>query len=305
MSRFAKYNNGNYVCMIDLDNGTKIRYSDEDNLVAELPESMDIKITNCCDGIGGKVCKWCHEKSTPNGRHGDIMNAKFIDTLHPYTELALGGGNVLLHPDFILFLEKCAKLKLIPSVTVNQYHFMEHRELLKELCDKKLIYGLGISLNHVDEDDNDFINAVKDFPNAVIHVINGIVTTEQLYFLSHMGLKILILGYKEFGRGVEYYNGNQLSIECNKTDLYNMLQEIIEDGWFDVVSFDNLAIKQLEVKRLMSDEEWNRFYMGNDGLATMYIDLVEQKFAKSSTSIARYDLKDDIKDIFNIIHNEG
>ena len=37
---------------------------------------------------------------------GDILNYKFMETLHKYQEVALGGGNVLEHPDLIPFLEK-------------------------------------------------------------------------------------------------------------------------------------------------------------------------------------------------------
>lgn len=34
----------------------------------------------------------------------------------------------------------------------------------------------------------------------------------------------------------------------------------------------------------MTDEEWNEFYMGDDGTMTYYIDMVERKFARSSTA---------------------
>ena len=71
------------------------------------------------------------------------------------------------------------------------------------------------------------------------------------------------------------------------------LENIIE--YFKVVSFDNLAIEQLEVQRLMSREEWDEFYMGDDGSMTYYIDMVEQKFARSSTANfnKRYDFQKD------------
>ena len=63
--------------------------------------------------------------------------------------------------------------------------------------------------------------------------------------------------------------------------LKNNLINILNENWFDVVSFDNLAIKQLCVKDILSTKEWNEFYMGDDGAATMYADLVEKKFANS------------------------
>lgn len=45
----------------------------------------------------------------------------------------------------------------------------------------------------------------------------------------------------------------------------------------------------------------DEFYMGDDGAATMYADLVEKKFARSSTAVDRYDLMSDIKDMFKIV----
>ena len=70
---------------------------------------------------------------------------------------------------------------------------------------------------------------------------------------------------------------------------------------FDCISFDNLALSQLDVKSLISSEEYEKMYMGDDGEATMYIDLVNRQFAKSSTSVDRYPLEKDIITMFNTI----
>lgn len=294
MKRFVRYQNGNYTITFDLATGTKVRENDLDFFRADFPESMDIKITNRCD-MG---CAMCHENSTKDGLHGDIMSHGFIDKLHPYTELAIGGGNPLEHPDLVPFLEKCKRLNLIPSMTVNQFHFMNNPNFLKSLVDQHLIYGLGISLTHVTEE---FVEAVKEFPNAVIHVINGIVHPTQLESLANNGFKILILGYKEFRRGEVMYQHQSVAIEQLKQMLYDRLPEIIKGEWFEVVSFDNLAIKQLDAQRLMSNEDWEQFYMGDDGSATMYVDMVNREFAKSSTSTERYPLEDDIVTMFEKI----
>ena len=62
--------------------------------------------------------------------------------------------------------------------------------------------------------------------------------------------------------------------------LSDNLKNIIEH--FEVVSFDNLAIKQLDVQSLMTNEEWEEFYMGDDGGFTFYIDMVNGTFGKNS-----------------------
>ena len=240
----------------------------------------------------------CHENSIPNGAHGDIMNLKFIDNLHPYTELAIGGGNPLEHPDLEAFLRKCKSLKLIPSMTINQTHFMKNIDFVKMLVSEDLIYGLGVSLTNPTPE---FINQIKKFPNAVIHVIAGLIPIYKLEEISKLDLKILILGYKQFRRGENLYLHESTTIDSKINELKEILPVIIKNNWFKVVSFDNLAIKQLDPRRVLSDSEWDEFYMGDDGFATMYVDCVKEEFARSSTSIDRYPITDNIVDMFNVI----
>lgn len=271
MKMLGKVHNGNYD-IIMFDDGTKIRKNDEGCFKPVKPESLDYKITNKCD----RGCAFCHEDSRPDGLHGDIMNDKFIETLNPFTELAIGGGNPLEHPDLIPFLEKCKKLNLIPNMTVNQVHFMKNQALIKELVSRKLIYGLGVSLVAINDE---FLKLISHYPNAVIHLINGVHSVDDIKKLYDKNLKILILGYKQFRRGKEYYN-DDVAFEMERT--YVFLPEIVEH--FQVVSFDNLSLEQLKVKDMLSKEEWDQFYMGGDGQFTMFVDSVSKTFSRSSTT---------------------
>ena len=296
MKLLGIYKNGNFTTKIFSD-GTKVRETEDDEFVAAFAENMDIKISNYCD-MG---CKFCHEGSTKNGKHGDILNEKFIETLHPYQEVALGGGDATSHPDLIPFLQKLKDRKVIVNMTVNQKHFEQKQDLIRKLVDEKLIYGIGVSLvNPTDE----FISLIKQYPNAVIHVINGVLRPSDIEALSDNNLKMLILGYKQLRRGNEWYNEDHENIVVKQMWLKDNLAEIINH--FKVVSFDNLAIEQLEVQRLMSKEEWDEFYMGDDGTMTYYIDMVERKFARSSTADfdKRYDLLDSVDEMFQKIVSE-
>lgn len=212
-----------------------------------------------------------------------------------------GGGNVLEHPDLIPFLEKLKERKVIANITVNQIHFEQSQDLIRRMVDEKVIYGLGVSLvNPTDK----FIELVKQYPNAVIHVINGVVTADQLHALENNNLKMLILGYKHLRRGNDYFTQEEEKITANQSFLYDYLPELISK--FKVVSFDNLAIEQLDCKRLMSEKEWDEFYMGDDSEFTYYIDMVERKFAKSSTAPMdkRYNLLDSVDDMFEKIRKK-
>ena len=296
MELLGRYRNGNYVTTI-LSDGTRIRETNDDEFIPDHAENMDVKITNCCS----MSCPFCHEGSTLNGKHGDIMNEKFIDTLYKYQELCIGGGNVLEHPDLIPFLEKLKEKKVIANITVNQIHFEKEQELIRKLVGERLIYGLGVSL--VKPTDK-FIKLMKQYSSAVIHTINGILTESDVKAMENNNLKMLILGYKHLRRGNEYFEHEREIIEANQNWLYENLDDIT--GKFKVVSFDNLAIEQLDVKRLMSDKEWDEFYQGDDGSSTYFIDMVERKFARSSTAPfdKRYDLLDSVDDMFRVIRNE-
>ena len=299
MELLGRYMNGNVRTSIFSD-GTKERFTMDDEFRPVFAENMDIKICNRCSA----GCSYCHEGSTPDGNLGDIMNEKFIDTLHPHQEVALGGGNVLEHPDLIPFLHKLKVKKVIANITLNQIHFEENLELAKDLVKQKLIYGLGVSLVNPTEE---FINKIKEFPNAVIHVINGIVTSKEMLKLADHELKVLVLGYKTLRRGEEYYKNKIESIASNQQWLYNNLPNLLNK--FTVLSFDNLAIEQLEIEKRWGDfssDPWDEFYAGDDGDFTYYIDMVERKFAKRSTAPfgKRYDLLDNVDEMFKIIQNK-
>lgn len=305
MGILGQYQNGNYSVTI-LSDGTKIRENNLDFFDAEFPESMDIKITNVCD-MG---CPMCHEDSRPDGKHGDILNLPFLDSLHEFTELAIGGGNPLSHPDFIPFLHLLKERKLIANVTVNEVHFMKNIPLLLELAEQGLIYGLGVSYTGGDRENTyRFADEVSKFPNAVIHIINGIVSMEQISWLSERNreLKILILGYKDFRRGADHHVKVGQIVDNKMKDMYEYLPKIIENAWFKAVSFDNLAISQLDVKRLMSEEDWEVFYMGDDGRdgelssASMYVDAVVGQFAKNSCSTERFSVTNNIVEMFQFL----
>lgn len=299
--KWVSYINGNYRVFINLEDGTKIRSTLDPKATKFIPstiESFDCKITNSCD-MG---CPMCHENSVPNGKHGDLFAPSFLDTLHPYTEIAIGGGNPLEHPDLYKFLQLCKERKFIPSMTVNQIHFEKNFDFIKKLVDEKLIYGLGVSLNNVNKN---FVDKLKEIPNAVVHVISGLVSIQDLEKMRDLGVrKILILGYKVFRRGEHLYEVDSSNINLRGIALKRWLPDILKEKWFEVVSFDNLALKQLDVKEILSEKEWNQFYMGDDGLegeqtsASMFIDMVERKFAKNSCAKERFDLLPTVEEMY-------
>ena len=237
----------------------------------------------------------CYESSSPEGKHGNL-NVDFIKSLHPYTELAIGGGNPLSHPDLHEFLKVLKENKIIANITIRQNDFLNNLELLKNYTDNKLLYGIGVSLI---EPTDEFIKEIQQFPNAVIHTIAGLLTKEQLIKLFNKKLKILILGYKTRGKGENYKHEFEKDIFLNIEFLKQTILKLTP--LFKVVSFDNLAIEQLELQKQINPKVWEEFYMGDDGKHTMYVDLVKQTFSKNSLSEEGFELMSNIEEMFNIV----
>ena len=83
-----------------------------------------------------------------------------------------------------------------------------------------------------------------------------------------------------------YYNANRNVVDRNIDWLKQNIINIIPK--FGVISFDNLALEQLDIKKQISNNQWNNIYMGDDGEFTFYIDLVKGTYAKNSISDEEY-----------------
>ena len=289
----GKYKNGNYHVLLT-NNGSKIRYNNVDFFEPEFPESIDCKISNRCN----MNCPMCHEKSHVEGALANL-NHPIFDSLQPYTELALGGGNVLDHPDLVPFLERMRERHVICNITVHLDHFESAATKIKYWQESGLVHGVGVSVNKVPTDYQ--LTLLRMNPNIVVHVIAGIVPLEALEKMSDCGLKLLILGYKEYGRGIAYVK-NDPAIYARIEQLEALLGGF--KSKFLLISFDNLAISQLHIKEKISEEEWRIQYMGDDGQFTMYLDMVKEEYAKSSTSARKPIFSNDIRDLFKEIQNE-
>ena len=294
MKVLGKYRNGNYIVTI-LEDGTKIRATKDDDFVPAFSENCDCKITDKCS----QNCAFCYEGCTREGNHGDLFSYKFIESLHPYTELAMN-GNDLDHPQLDQFLQHLKDKNVIANLTVNQNQFLMNYDKLKTLQNNGLINGIGVSLIKANDE---LCEKMKSLKNVVLHTIVGILSEKDISFLKNKGLKILILGYKDLHRGKLYHITHCPDIMNNKKYLYDNLAEI--QKMFEVLSFDNLAINQLDVKRIVPVENWDEFYMGDDGGFTFYIDVVKGEFAKNSLSDERFPIGDlSIDEMFNFIQEK-
>lgn len=287
-SLLRSYKNGNYQVSMYSD-GTKIRESKDNALFPEFPESIDLKITNRCD-LG---CPYCHEESHLKGDHAYISSIlNYVNGLPQGVELALGGGNVGEYPELSELLRILFHEGFICNITVNSRHLNgEFQNRIICYRSNGWIKGLGISYEGK-------IHSEIHNPNVVYHVIAGVTPFDDIMSIVKGGHKVLILGYKQHGRGVRFYENASVLASLMNTKL-SLWKLLVHNK--NIVSFDNLAIEQLDVKYHLSIDEWQQFYMGDDGTFTMYVDAVDRMFAKSSVS-EKYAASTAITDFRTLAH---
>lgn len=280
MQELASYVNGN--CRVKIyDDGTKVREY-EGKLNPEFPESIDLKITNYCESS----CLYCHEMSDTNGKHAELTD--IIDVLGKLPsgiELAIGGGNPMSYPDLVPLLISLRNMGFICNITVNQMHVKKNLDLLSRLIGQKFVYGVGVSVTRDDFDGIHQLMRMSD--NVVCHMIAGVNDVDQVRRLANMDYcKVLLLGYKKYGRGAEFYDDK---IEKNIWLWKMMLPALIG---ICALSFDNLALEQLDAKNIIPKDVWEAVYMGDDFTHSMYVDAVEKCYAPTSRSPDRVSFND-------------
>lgn len=271
----AQYKNGNADITITEDGTREIEY--EDVLKLEYPLNIDIRVsTRCSFGMNPKTgkafCSFCHESATTDGKECDYEELKGkLSGLPAGIELAIG-GNIITY-ELIAFCEWATNQGYIVNLTVNQGHIATYQLHLDELISNGWIKGLGISYRRSLEKDN-VPERFKRYEHTVLHVIAGIDDIKHILdYTSYK--KVLVLGEKDFG----FNSGNvDLSSREHKEWLWWIHKMF---GVFDVVSFDNLALKQLNIKRFFTDDNWEVF---NQNEHSFFLNAVNKTIHPSSRS---------------------
>lgn len=289
----SQYKNGNANVTITSDGTREIEY--EDTLQLEYPLNIDIRLLNRCSfGLNPKTgkafCSFCHESATTDGAECDYEELKSkLSGLPAGIELAIGGN--IITAELMDFCEWSTKQGYIVNLTVNQGHVATYQLQLDELIDNGYIKGLGISYRRSLEKDN-VPERFKRYEHTVLHVIAGIDNINDILNCTSYR-KVLCLGEKDFG-----FNSGKVDVNKREhKEWYWWIHKMF--SVFEVVSFDNLALKQLNVKRFFTDENWEVF---NQNEHSFYIDAVNKILAPSSRSSERTNWDEmNIKEYFKSI----
>lgn len=271
-----QYQNGNSFVELHHDGTRVISY--EDTLQLEYPLNIDIRVsTKCAFGLDPKTglsfCDFCHESARTDGDECDYKELQnILYGLPKGIELAIGANEVTVN--LCGFIYWCKEQGYVVNLTINQGHIKRDEVTLNTLIKDGLIKGLGISYRSS-------LNwripqSILDYENTVVHVIAGIDSIVDVLSLRDKGVKkVLVLGEKDFG-----FNSGKVDLTTKEhKEWYWWIGKMFNT--FEVTSFDNLALEQLDIRRFFEDDKWEVF---NQGEHSFYINAVDKFFAPSSRS---------------------
>ena len=169
-------------------------------LKATLPELIDVKITNYCP-FG---CEFCYQDSQPSGRHADSFALGILAgacrELRVF-EVALGGGEPLLHPKIIDIVKTFRDNGITVNITSRTPRLAKGLTELQEL-----VGALSFSVHSYD-DMQEVSAFAKTWPKCRVQaqVIVGVPEEYEfrriLDLAARSNVPLTLLGYKSSGRG--------------------------------------------------------------------------------------------------------
>lgn len=300
MSLVKSYRNGTYRVQINTETGTKYFFGD-DLSGPEFPDSIDLKITDHCL----RNCPFCYEGSSFNGNHARVGIIKEIFSCLPEKpiEVAIGGGDPLDHPGLREIINFLADRGHIVNMTISIH------DLGQIIPGVSRISGLGISLGSIKPSEIPHSADVPAVKQIVWHAIAGITPLDTISELLDRDERVLVLGYKNMGRG-----RREKLPDLRPYEIF--FKSRIHSGKPGIMSFDELGVKQLLLSGTLLQNQWDLVWLGPEFSHSMFIDAVVGKFYPSSTerdsgvswekqTILSYFKKNHVKDINRNRQNEG
>lgn len=267
--------------------GFKARFSPEPYLKATSPELVDVKITDYCP----YGCSFCYQGSTREGAHAPLdVILRTADRLAEIGvfEVALGGGEPMMHPDFPAIIKAFRDRGITPNVTSFGVEWLKREEVMSVVG---LIGGLGVSVQTPESVRKvvqiqealrkaDGGRKVQVLPQHAVGTgdLLGIVDAIRSQSLDQ---SLLLLGFKNVGRGIEGQSHPQSdddviqAIEYLTEEDYGMFERPVHLS-VDTAFLDQYpnVIEHLDVPDHMTSSP--------EGMFSMYIDLVAGTMGPSS-----------------------
>ncbi len=283
--------------MFSRENGSKIRFSfcggalEKHPDRSARPELVDIKITDYCP-FG---CSYCYQDSTVDGKHAtlnDIQSFAYVlgNEMRVF-EVALGGGEPTLHPDFVDILRAFRRHGVVPNFTTKTLKWLSSplaRDIMESAGAFAYSCETSADVNTLFAECEKAGLVTEGYMShrvVVQHVMGTDASMEAFRDLVsacfEKRIQLTLLGYKTAGRGKSlmakpYENWFQIVAECAKKHYVRKV------GIDTALAHESMATMR---KAGISPE----LFSTSEGAFSMYIDAVAKTFGPSSyhTSLIR------------------
>lgn len=288
---------GDYYTIFSPSTGAKLRFTLKEKAKpyrkSSTPELVDLKITQYCP-MG---CEFCYQSSTKEGTHASLESIKrYVDRLADMKvmEVAIGGGEPTMHPDFIEILKYIKQSGMVANFTTYSLAWLKNPELVDAV--KEYVSAMGVSVHNRRDIEkvikiNKAVNGKETFSpydsgnKTVImaqHVFGGTdagETAQMLVEIWDKSIPLLLLGYKRVGFGVDIEPHDM-------TDILSLIKLTVTNKNYYGAKMSFLSIDTAFANRFKKFlKEINisaNLISSPEGKFSMYIDAVEGQMAPSS-----------------------
>ncbi len=204
----------NFWTIFDPESGTKIRFRFSNDLQSieqevtksSAPELVDVKITDFCP----YGCEFCYQSSTTKGKHCDTPYSLISQLAElKVFEVALGGGEPTLHPQFSYILRQFREAGIVPNFTTKNLNWLRDP--------KKWVLWLESAGAFAYTPDTD--SQIKELSDLVsingidrqrvnIHIVMGTLSVYEfrlrLITCAEHKIGVTLLGFKSYGFGANF-----------------------------------------------------------------------------------------------------
>jgi hypothetical protein len=242
------------------------------------PELVDIKITDYCP----YGCKFCYQSSTEKGKHaplGILQQLAYNCKEAKVFEVALGGGETTMHPQFIEVLKSFSWNGVTPNFTTFNMSWMREKDKVEAV--EQYCRSFAVSDPHSIKD---IARWNDDHPSGYTDK-KGIKATLQLPLgcydeksikraldaAAALYIPVTLLGFKSHGRAEKLLPENASWI----------IDYLVKSDSFHAFGADSVFVEQFK-DQLKSAGISPKLMVNKEGAYSCYIDAVTMQGAASS-----------------------
>jgi hypothetical protein len=268
---------GDWWILYNADGGAKIRLSFNDEakeyLSSATPELCDLKITDYCP----HGCEFCYQSSTKKGVHADmkqIQDVFYQMRQAEVFEVALGGGEPTLHPEFEAILESAALNGITPNFTTFNMAWakdLKKAEAVRKWCRSFAVSSMADLDALIEWNEKEEHRGIQGTLQIPLGCYPEKDIRAALEVVKEKYMNVTFLGYKHFGRGEGFAE--------QPSDW--ILDAVSGPEGLHRFGADSVFIEQYGAK-LAAAGVSTKLMVNREGAFSCYIDAVTMKMGASS-----------------------